>query len=458
MKVLSTEGLTKLIQLIKSSFISTNDTVSTNTVTLADVATSGSYDDLTDKPTIPAAQVNSDWNAASGVAQILNKPTIPTVNNATLTITQGGTTKGTFTANASSNVTIDLESGGGTVDQTYNASSANAQSGVAINGAGFLKNTATGTNSITILGTPTNDSDALNIGLNSNPAPYESISIGNNHTYTSVSNGGYIAIGKGITINATTGGGRGVIIGNGASIGPLSSSNVIIGIGSTCEKSYSVALGSYCSAYAINSLAIGCNSYVGSSAEYGIQLGRGSNYEANSFYVGLGSSSSYNYKLLGSDGKIPDGRLPIATSVSSSSTNADVVGAKLFYDTCDSKADADLSNINPTQTVKNTIVSWGMPDYANATEMNLTTSEQSYTCPKNGIIAIDTAGFNGTYCYLKINDVTMFNKTSNSNSYIIGATGSYLVSKGDVIKAKSGYGSGFAGTDKLIFIPLKGAN
>ena len=45
--------------------------------TLATVATSGDYDDLTNKPTIPAAQVNSDWNAVSGVAQILNKPTIP---------------------------------------------------------------------------------------------------------------------------------------------------------------------------------------------------------------------------------------------------------------------------------------------------------------------------------------------------------------------------------------------
>lgn len=44
---------------------------------LAAVATSGDYDDLLNKPTIPAAQVNSDWNANSGVAQILNKPTIP---------------------------------------------------------------------------------------------------------------------------------------------------------------------------------------------------------------------------------------------------------------------------------------------------------------------------------------------------------------------------------------------
>ena len=44
---------------------------------LATVASTGSYNDLANKPTIPAAQVNSDWNAASGKAQILNKPTIP---------------------------------------------------------------------------------------------------------------------------------------------------------------------------------------------------------------------------------------------------------------------------------------------------------------------------------------------------------------------------------------------
>lgn len=46
---------------------------------LANVATSGNYNDLTNKPTIPAAQVNSDWDAVSGVAQILNKPSLSTV-------------------------------------------------------------------------------------------------------------------------------------------------------------------------------------------------------------------------------------------------------------------------------------------------------------------------------------------------------------------------------------------
>jgi len=50
------------------------------TSSLKTVATTGSYNDLTDKPTIPAAQVNSDWNASSGVAKILNKPSIPQID------------------------------------------------------------------------------------------------------------------------------------------------------------------------------------------------------------------------------------------------------------------------------------------------------------------------------------------------------------------------------------------
>lgn len=81
---------------------------------LATVAFSGDFDDLTNQPTI---------------------------GNGTVAITQGGVTKGTFTLNQSGNVTINLDAGGGgtiTVDQVYDSTSANAQSGVAIAGAGFL--------------------------------------------------------------------------------------------------------------------------------------------------------------------------------------------------------------------------------------------------------------------------------------------------------------------------------
>ena len=37
----------------------------------------GDYNSLSNKPTIPSAQVASDWNAVSGVSRILNKPIIP---------------------------------------------------------------------------------------------------------------------------------------------------------------------------------------------------------------------------------------------------------------------------------------------------------------------------------------------------------------------------------------------
>ena len=37
---------------------------------------SGSYTDLTNKPTIPAAQIQSDWNATGTLGEILNKPTL----------------------------------------------------------------------------------------------------------------------------------------------------------------------------------------------------------------------------------------------------------------------------------------------------------------------------------------------------------------------------------------------
>ncbi len=50
-----------------------------NTADLAAVATSGSYTDLSNTPTIPAAQVQSDWNQSDSTAvdYIKNKPSIP---------------------------------------------------------------------------------------------------------------------------------------------------------------------------------------------------------------------------------------------------------------------------------------------------------------------------------------------------------------------------------------------
>lgn len=95
------------------------------------VAFSNDYTDLDNKPTIPAAQVNSDWNANSGVAEILNKPTLGTMaseNASDYTPTSSLATVATsgLYSDLSGTPTIP------TVDQVYDGTSANAQSGIAV--------------------------------------------------------------------------------------------------------------------------------------------------------------------------------------------------------------------------------------------------------------------------------------------------------------------------------------
>ena len=64
-----------------------------DTISLSTVATSGSYNDLLNKPSIPAAQVQSDWSQSDNtkVDYIKNKPTIPT-NAEQLPIESGSAT------------------------------------------------------------------------------------------------------------------------------------------------------------------------------------------------------------------------------------------------------------------------------------------------------------------------------------------------------------------------------
>ena len=66
-------------KLTDKNYVDTELSSKANTTDLATVATTGDYDDLLNKPSIPSAQVNSDWNANSGVAEILNKPTLGTM-------------------------------------------------------------------------------------------------------------------------------------------------------------------------------------------------------------------------------------------------------------------------------------------------------------------------------------------------------------------------------------------
>ncbi|MBR4912034.1 MAG: hypothetical protein IKZ54_04260 [Bacteroidales bacterium] len=85
-----------------SYYLLANDRWGADIDGLAAVAHTGSYNDLTDKPNFAPVATSGNYN------DLTNTPTIPTVNNATLTIKQNGTSLGTFTANQSTNKTINI--------------------------------------------------------------------------------------------------------------------------------------------------------------------------------------------------------------------------------------------------------------------------------------------------------------------------------------------------------------
>ena len=141
-----------------------------------------------------------------------------------------------------------------TVDQTYDGTSTNAQSGVAIAGAKFIQNNSNYLG-VMILGTDNSSGSNANIAIG----------------YSSSVNGANSNIAIGSMSSATEGG---VAIGNSA----------------TVSGHWNIALGN------------------GANATSGIQIGPGT-ATGNSLWIGGLGHYSRNYKLLDSDGKIPDDRL-----------------------------------------------------------------------------------------------------------------------------------------------------
>jgi len=106
----------------------------TKTSSFANVAFTGSYDDLVNTPVLGTAAFANTTDFATAVQgelantavqpsdlaivattgdynDLTNKPTIPTVNNPTITFTQGGVTKGSITLNQANNDTIAFDGG-----------------------------------------------------------------------------------------------------------------------------------------------------------------------------------------------------------------------------------------------------------------------------------------------------------------------------------------------------------
>jgi len=170
------------------------------------------------------------------------------------------------------------------VDQIFDSTSTNAQSGIAIAGAKFLQNTATGNSSITVDGTASTKSQAINIGT-----------------------------------------------------------------GSQATGNYGTALGAY--SFGNASHALGLGNYAKATADYAIQLNKGTNNTSNSLCVGFNSD---NYQLLdGTTGYIPNARINMDSSPTSASTNTVTSGG--VYTALSNKQDTLVSGTN-IKTINNTSI------------------------------------------------------------------------------------------------------
>lgn len=124
--------------------------------------------------------------------------------------------------------------------------------------------------------------------------------------------------------------------------------NTVIGRHSQCTGSSCILLGDGLTVSGTTNVCIGDSAVT--SGNNTIQLGSGTNNTSNTFNVGFGSVG--NYTLLdGTTGLIPDARINKQTSISSSSTDAQIPSAKCVYDNV-------KNTVTQTTTSTSTLYAW----------------------------------------------------------------------------------------------------
>lgn len=162
-------------------------------------------------------------------------------------------------------------------------------------GGGGIQNTATGTDSLTILGTASTADYSVNIGINSVINADEGVAIG----CEAIASGG-VAIGRGAEVDS--GGG------------------VAIGISAGVSNNGDIAIGDYAGVNGTSAIALGYQA--SATASNAIQIGNGSNMDANTLQIG-------NYTLLDtSTGLIPDARL--SSNICTTNTAQNISARKTF--------------------------------------------------------------------------------------------------------------------------------
>ena len=161
---------------------------------------------------------------------------------------------------------------------------------------GYVQNTATGTDALTLLGTATNSTKALNIGVGSQATNVCTTVVGNT---ARASGGGATAIGCNARATAYCA--------------------TAIGGSNSADASY-----------ASSTDAIALGHYARATADSAIQIGYGENNTAHTLAIGLSHSDTYT--LLKSDGTIPGERMSLQGTTAPDTTTVGSIG-QFYVDT-----------------------------------------------------------------------------------------------------------------------------
>lgn len=201
---------------------------------------------------------------------------------------------------------------------------------------------------------------------------------------------------------------------------------------STCDNTYTSSSGAF-STVSTGSYTRGMGNYTVNWAQRTFNASRSS-----SVYSGDGSNTAIHEQAIKCF-------IYIVIAISSKTeiqTNIDEITTDL-----NGKMDVDLSNMSASQSAKNEIISWGMPDWSNAIEI---TSSFPYTCPSSGYLYL--RNFNG---FAEI--VSNVNTTTYGYRVVGTSVGSntvmFPVQFNEVLTL-----SAISGQSNMYFTPMKGAN
>lgn len=141
---------------------------------------------------------------------------------------------------------------------------------------------------------------------------------------------------------------------------------------------------------------------------------------------------------------IADNDTAITTINSKIPNNASSTNKMVTQLDLDTKADVDLSNINASQTAKDIITTWGMPNYSKGISVSL-----PYTVTSSGFMFIQVSGYDSWH-YATVNDKRIGASNGYSGGKTVGNGVVFPVSAGDVV-SKSNAGGAY-------FYPMKGAD